>query len=334
MKKYLFLCLIVLFWSCSDSEPTEKRINGNALGTTFQIIYYDSLEEEDLDKAMDSLFKTVNNSLSTYQSDSDISKINAGDSSVVVDEMFAEVFQLSKKIYDESSGYFDPTVGNLVNAYGFGSKQFSTAVDSTLVDSLSTFVGLNHVKLNTDKTISKSISGVYLEFNSIAKGYCLDRISDYLKNHDINNYLIELGGELVASGSKQPKNTLWVAGIEEPLEDGSRAIAKTVKLKDIAMATSGNYRKFKLDSLTGQKYVHTINPLTGYPEQNDMLSASVFAQTCAEADAYATTFMTLGFKKSKQLLDKLQNVDAYLMYLNGNNEIEVFVTKGIEPYIN
>ena len=334
MKKCLFLLVIFFIWSCNNNDQNEKRISGNALGTTYQIIYFDDLDEEVFTKDMDSLLYAVNSSLSTYQSDSDISKLNAGDTTIVIDDMFTEVFQLSKKIHKESSGYFDPTVGNLVNAYGFGSKKFTTVVDSTVIDSLTTYVGLDKVVLNKNRTISKKHPEVYLEFNSIAKGYCLDRISTYLKEKDISNFLIELGGELVASGSKQPENKLWVAGIEEPLEDGSRAIAKTVKLKDIAMATSGNYRKYKIDSLSGQKYVHTINPLSGFPGQNDMLSASVFAQTCAEADAYATTFMTMGFKKSKQLLDSLQSIDAYLMYLNTDNEIEVYVTKGIEPFIN
>lgn len=333
MKFLLSFCLAIVLVSCKDNSSAEKRITGAALGTTYQVIYFANSSQNDMTIAMDSIFEAVNYSMSTYQDNSLISKINTIDSIIAVDGMFAEVFQLSKEIHKRSDGYFDPTVGNLVNAYGFGAERFKKPVDSTLIDSLKQYVGLETVTLSKGRLITKEHPQTYLEFNAIAKGYCLDRMAIYFDAQGINNYLIELGGELVAKGQKLSTGQAWLAGIEYPNEDGTRSIAKTVKLVNRAMATSGNYRKFKVDEDTGKKYVHTINPKTGYPEYNDMLSASVFAKTCAEADAYATTFMTLGKDKSMSLLKTLEDIDVYFMFLDSNDNIQTYASKGIESQI-
>lgn len=333
MKQFLGCLMLLVLVACSKEETKEQRITGEALGTTYQIIYFGNQDEDVMHQAMDSIFDAVNSSMSTYQDNSLISKINTIDSLIIVDDMFAEVFRLSEEIHELSDGYFDPTVGNLVNAYGFGAERFSKPVDSTLIDSLKQYVGLDKVTLTNKNLILKSHPETYIEFNAIAKGYCLDRMATYFDSRGIENYLIELGGELVGKGSKPTTGKPWLAGIEDPNEDGTRSIAKTVRLKDRAMATSGNYRKFNIDDLTGKKYVHTINPKTGYPEYNDLLSASVFAKTCAEADAFATTFMAMGKDKSLQLLEKLDNVDVYFMYLDENGDIQTYASEGIKEQI-
>ena len=336
MKNILVpITVLLLLVSCNIDRSSETALSGEALGTTYQIKYYALVAARDVESGLDSIFKAVNNSMSTYQKDSDISKINTGDTTIAVDLMFQEVLKLSKRIHKETNGYFDPTVGNLVNAYGFGAERFQKPIDSVQIDSLMQFVGLDNMSLTDGNRIKKTNPKVYLEFNAIAKGYCIDRIAAYLDDKGIKNYLVELGGELIAKGRKQQEdgNMEWVAGIEAPNQDGSRSIAKKVRLKNRAMATSGNYRKYKVDTESGNIYVHTINPLTGYPEINDMISASVFANTCAEADAYATAFMALGFEKSLSTLEKLEEVDVFLMYLNSENKLQTFTSEGIKKEV-
>jgi thiamine biosynthesis lipoprotein len=314
---------------CENSELKEQGYTGEALGTTYQIKFFYSQELE-LNKALDSIFAVMNSSMSTYQADSDISRINSGDSTVTVDENFQEVFQLSNKIYIESDGYFDPTVGKIVNAFGFGPEKGQENVDQEKIDSLLTYVGFNKLKLKVDHRIQKQYPGIYIDFNAIAKGYAVDVVARYLDQKNVRDYLIEIGGELVAKGINRAKDQVWVVGIDDPLQAaGERSLQAAVKLKNRGMATSGNYRKFREDPVTGRAFVHTINPLTGLAERSNLLSASVLAKNCALADGYATAFMAMGLGKSKELVDKLENVDVLLIYAEGNG-VKVFKTEGFE----
>ena len=324
----LFLMLLI---SCEKKQDLMV-LRGEALGTGYQVQFYSS-EEFNAPAKFDSVIAAVNQSMSTYIPTSDISRINSGDTTVVVDNMFKEVLGLSRQVFESTGGYYDPTVGILVNAYGFGPGKAINTLDSVVLDSLRNYVGLDKIKLSNKGTIVKENKAVYLDFNSIAKGYCIDRVGEMLEQNGVTNYLIELGGELRAKGINLDKQKTWAVGIENidaPVED--RGYTRIVNLTDKGMAGSGNYRKFRVDSLTGKKFVHTINPLTGLAERSDILSSTVIANTCAEADAYATAFMALGLEKSKKVLDSINGIEAYLLYAH-HDSTNVYVSKGFEKYL-
>ena len=326
LKLFVLLIFAGMFHSC-EKEPTANVLQGEALGTTYSIKYY-SEEDIPLEKALDSIFERVNQSMSTYREGSDISRLNRNDSLVRVDSLFQNVFKLSEKVYQESEGYFDPTVGKLVNFYGFGPEKEEITIDSVRIDSLRQYVGLDKIRITSEGEVKKDIPGIYIDFNAIAKGYTIDLIGHYLDSKKVNNYLVELGGELLARGENLEKQAVWTVGVDDPSQTEERTLTAAVQLKDRAMATSGNYRKNRLDPKTGKMYVHTVNPLTGYAEKSDVLSASVLAENCALADAYATAFMAMGLERSKEMLSKTEGVDVYLIYAGENGSIEEFTTPG------
>jgi thiamine biosynthesis lipoprotein len=331
MKRYLFLLLIsILSWSCSEDSPQKYSVSGAALGTTYHISYF-SEAELDVETSLDSIFRVINNSMSTYQQDSDISRINNGATGNVVDSNFVEVFKSSEKIFEESEGYFDPTVGLLVNAYGFGPEGYTENPQDREIDSLMQYVGFNKIKLTSDRRIKKEHPDVYLDFNAIAKGYAIDVIALYFDKNKVDNYLIELGGELVGEGRNIHSDSPWRVAIDDPRqEEGDRTFQTVLALKNRALATSGNYRKFREDTLARKAYVHTINPLTGKAQQSNLLSASVLAENCTLADGYATAFMALGLEKSKEMLERIEGVDVYFIYAEGENEITVYASEGFK----
>lgn len=330
MKKLIFIPLLLLFIFCEKKEATHRFLQGEAFGTTYNIQFY-SENDIDFKKGLDSVIDAVNHSVSTYIPDSDISKVNKGDSTIVVDSIFREVFEISAEVNKKTNGYFDPTIGVLRNAYGFGDVKPLKEIDSTTLDSLMKYVGFHKVKIKSDGTISKEYPQIYFDFNAVAKGFGIDCLGRYLESKGVTNYLIELGGEILAKGENIQKGQEWVVGIEAvDSELENRSFEATVKLKNVGMASSGNYRKFRIDSLTGKKYVHTLNPLTGSAEMSDVTSSTVIAPTCGVADAYATSFMALGLEKSKELLKSLPNVEAYLTYTDSLNQHRVFVTDGFK----
>lgn len=330
MKKILVLLFLGLVISCGKNSPVHSYFEGEAFGTGFHIQVY-SKDKLDLKKGVDSVVATVNQSLSTYIPNSDISKINRGDSKVVVDSIFREVFLLSAEVNRKTNGYFDPTIGVLRNAYGFGDIKPLENFNEKTLDSLMQYVGFQKVKLKEDGTIGKEFPQIYFDFNAVAKGSGIDCIGRYLESQGITDYLIELGGEILTKGTNLDKDQSWTVGIETPesnLED--RSFKEAVMLKNVGMASSGNYRKFRVDSLTGKKFVHTINPLTGSAEMSDVTSATVIAPTCGEADAYATAFMALGFEKSKQVLIGLSQIEVYLTYTDSLNNHATFISDGFK----
>ena len=333
MKKLVTLLTLFFLLSCGNKIPQRFVNQGEAFGTTYSIQTY-SLKKIELEKGIDSVIYVVNKSVSIYLPKSDISKINKGDTSIIVDKIFEDNFNISAEIHKKTQGYFDPTIGVLRNAYGFGDTKPLKKIDSNTLDSLLQYVGFNKVKLTSENKISKQYPEIYFDFNAVAKGYGIDQIGNYLESKGISNYLIELGGEILAKGKNIDKNKPWVVGIENvdsQLED--RSYSSIVSLQNEAMAASGNYRKFRIDSLTGKKYVHTLNPITGSAEKSDVTSATVIASTCAVADAYATSFMALGLERSKEVLKTLSGIEAYLTYNNENNKEMVFVTEGFKTHL-
>ncbi|MBT5290127.1 MAG: FAD:protein FMN transferase [Flavobacterium sp.] len=323
MKKAFFIFLfssLFTLTSCKNEINTPIKLQGFVFGTSYNIIYYDvgiSFEEEIIQ-----LFEDINNSISTYIPTSDISRINSGDSGVIVDAYFKEIFSKSERIFKETKGYFDPTVGNLVNAWGFGPEKPLNNLDSSRVKDLMKFVGFDKVTIENNQVIKK-YSETYFDFNSIGKGYGLDIIARFLESKKVANYLIEIGGEVRVKGTK-PEGKIWTVQLENPNTDGSRSAYTYLQLTNSSMASSGNYRKFRM-APTGEKYVHTINPKTGFALESNLLAATVIAELdCADVDAYATSFMAMGLEKTVKFLEDKPHLKVVLIYVNEAGDLAEF----------
>jgi thiamine biosynthesis lipoprotein len=331
IKRFFLLLFLYVFISCND-KPKPQVYSGNALGTTFTIQFFAN-EEVKLASSIDSTFSVLNASLSTYIPTSDISRINQGDTSVVVDHQFVDNFLASKKIFKETDGFFDPSVGLLVNAYGFGPIKYNLDISNPkILDSLMQYVGLDHIQLKETNQLIFT-PGVFLDFNAIAKGYSVDRLGVLLENNGVENYLVEVGGELVGKGLNLANMSSWRVGIDEPIENASdRSFSTVIELNGYGMATSGNYRKFSVDE-QGNKFVHTIDPKTGLSTKSDVLSATVIAKTCMEADAYATAFMAMGSEKAIEFLQSQPHIFA-LLYIANGDETEIFKSTGLDFFLS
>lgn len=327
----MFLILQCAGCGTGGTKWVKNVSTGAALGTSYNITYL-STSELNFEREIDSLFHVLNQSMSTYLPTSDISRINAGDTTVVVDGMFREVFGLSARVFEATEGYFDPTVGVLVNAWGFGPGQ-ELKMDSTKVDSLLDYVGFNKVSIGLDHRIKKADPAIYFDFNAIAKGYAVDRLAALLRNKGIANFLVEVGGELVAQGENRIKEKRWVVAIDDPVIKESRTFKRTLYMKDVAMASSGNYRKFKIDPESGAKYVHTIDPKSGYTKNSNILATSVMASDCATADAFATAFMAMDLEKTKTILAQHKELEGYVIYLDPKGNVLEYMTSGFKENI-
>lgn len=325
MKQTAILFLLFLALSCKK-QPQLLKVSGPVFGTGYSIQYY-NLDGKSYNTQFDSLFNVVNQSMSNYIPESDISKLNRNED-VTVDQHFKTVFKAAKQIYRETEGVLDPTIGRLVNAWNFGSENNKTVLDSVKIDSLMRFVGLNRIGLVENKI--KKPKQSFIDFNAIAKGYGVDVIADFLDSKNIKNYLVDIGGELRAKGLNLNKQNGWTVGIEDPNFDGSQSYNNTLILKDQAMATSGTYRKFKIDE-NGNKYAHIINTKTGYPSKTNILSVSVLAETCMMADGYATAFQAMGLDKADYFLSKHPELKAYFIFENKNQELEAKAFNGFKP---
>lgn len=307
-----------------------RAFYGNAFGTTYAIKCYSTVDVAQLQAKVDSLVQQVNASISTYDPESLISQINRGDSAVVADEYFKEVLNLSREVNKATFGFFDPTVGSIGNALGFGPKRFSNIPDDHVLDSLCQFVGLELVTIDTSRGTIDMPKGVYLDFNAIGKGYGIDVIGRYLEEIGITDYLVEVGGEIRAIGQNKAKNKPWIIGIESPeVEQDGRSIDKVLAIQNQSLASSGNYRKFRIDTASGRKFVHTINPLTCRAEENSITSASVWAPTCAEADAYATAIMAMGLERARSLIADRPDLSVYFTYHNDQHQPQWFATPDV-----
>ena len=325
MKKCFLALLAIVLVSCNSKKELQiVQIEGFVFGTTYHITFLNE-EPNTFQKSIDSVFHLMNKSLSTYLPTSDISKVNNGDTTVVIDAYLEEVLQKSKRIYAATDGYFDPTVGNLVNAYGFGAKRLKKEMDSATVLNMMNLVGFDKITVKNKKVI-KSDPQIYFDFNSIAKGFGVDVVGRLLETKKISNYLVEIGGEIRARG-KNKKGQFWTVAIEKPNTDGSQSFQTTIRLENESMATSGNYRKFRITK-EGKKYVHTVNPKTGFASESNLLSASVISQSdCADVDAYATAFMAMGLEKTMRFLKNNPEVHVVLLFLDSNGKIQEYNSK-------
>ncbi len=326
-KTVLLLVFLAVLSACRHTA--EKRFAGNALGTTYHIIIQGK-GKRITKKDIENTIRELNLSLSTYISNSLISAVNRGEKRKA-DKHFRYVYEQAYKIYRETDGLYDPTVGILVNAWGFGPGKPVPDLekDSAKVDSLLHYVGFDKVKILSDGTIVKQFPAVFIDFNSIAKGYVIDQVGETIRNKGYRNYLVEIGGEVLAKGRNIKEDRPWVIGIDYPVPGAGSEIAE-IELTDRAVATSGNYRKFHIDKKTGRKFVHTINTKTGYPAVSHLLSASVLAPTCTEADGWATACMASGLEKSKSYLLKHKELDGVLIYADSTGNIKIWHTPGMD----
>jgi thiamine biosynthesis lipoprotein len=329
---FIVILLLFSFFSCRQSQDISVYyLEGNALGTTYHITAIRNQNTEKLsNKDIDSVITAVDNSLSTYQPNSLISQINKG-KVLKLDRQFIDVYQAAETIYKETNGLYDPTIGILVNAWGFGpgKKILGIEQDSTIVDSLMKFVGYKYLNIDKDGFLKKKYPQIYIDYNSIAKGYAIDRVGQMLQKKRFVNFLVEIGGEVLARGKNLSKNRDWLVAVDNPdRKNGHKYISK-ISLHNQAMATSGNYRKYYIDKKTGKKYVHTIDPKTGYPAIRHLLSASIIADNCTMADGYATACMVMGLDASKKFLNKHPELQAFLVYSDEKGNIKTYKTNGI-----
>jgi len=269
-------------------------------------------------------------SVSSWEPASVISRINNGEEGVICDSVFINTYILARKVAMESNGAFDYTIGPLVNAWGFGFED-RQKVDQAMVDSLLPLVDYHYVRLEGDRII-KEIDGIKFDFNAVAQGYSVDLVGDFLASKGINNFLVDIGGEVLAIGEK-PLEGPWIVGIEKPSENeySDRTLEATLELKDRALATSGNYRKFYEED--GIRYSHTIDPETGYPVTHSLLSVSVITTDAGTADAWATAFMVMGLENAKKILENRDGLEAFFIYSGEEGFLMTYATEGMKQLL-
>ena len=323
--------LILFFFVLTSSNISQDKFLvtniGKAQGTYYNIKYV-SNSNIDYQNKIDSILNKIDQSLSIYDSTSLISQLNE-DNFVKADMYLIDVYNVANKVYLETDGYFDCSSFPIINEWGFYKNKKNEYVDSLKIIKLLNYVGFNKVKLDTN---SISFPDKYsVDFNSLAQGYTVDIIGQFLRSKNINNYLIELGGELLAKG-KNINSKTWVVGVEKPNEkiDFTDRFQFIVSLENKSLATSGSYRNYiEKDSI---KYSHIINPKTGFPSLNTLLSVTVIHEDCIYADAYATAFMAMGLEKTLDFISNRDDIDIFLIYSN-SSKLETFSSDYFKNYI-
>ena len=330
MRNFIFFSFFILFiiilWNSLEEKKHLIKIRGITMGNISYNIKYLSKEKINYKSEIDSILVDFNNSLSTYISDSELSKFNNVDTLFNISNELYTILKFSDKIYRITKGAFDPTIGKLVNLWGFGPTKILETPDSLKVIETLKNVGFDQIYFDNKIAIRNNLN-IYLDFSAIAKGYAVDIIAEFFDN---KNFMIEIGGEVRCSGFNENKN--WIIGNNDPLEKNLNLPFASVSLVDRSLATSGNYRNFYRKN--NKVISHTIDPRTGFSSNSNILSASVFYKSCIEADAYATAFMVLGKNKSIQIIEKNKDLDGFLVYLDENGNIKNYVSKGIEKHIN
>lgn len=325
----------LLLYACNRGvAPVAIKIQGETQGTYYSITYYDTLHR-DFTQQIDSILEAVDNSVSVYKPNSVISRLNRNEE-ILPDEIFTANLNIAYQVSKASNGAFDCTIGNLIEAWGWGfSKRDS--ITPELIDSLKAISGYERVSIGADGRLVKDDPSITINFNAIAQGYTSDLIAQFLTAKGVTDFLVDVGGELVASGQK-PDGTLWNIGIELPSEESadiisldSRPVKALLTITGKGIATSGNYRKFYVED--GLKFSHTIDPKTGYPVTHSMLSATVVAENATLADAWATAFMVLGMEESKKFLKKHPELEAYFIYSDEKGIDHTWISPGLKESI-
>ena len=329
--RIILLSMVSFFLlSCSNlkEDNNEYQYNeGEIFGTYYHIQYkFNKNIKEEIDLSL----KEVDLSLSTYKLESVISRIN-NNQNVKLDQHFINVFKKGQKVSEQTNGAFDMTVANLVNVWGFGFKKMEFP-DSSIVDSLLQYVDYTKIKL-TDNIIIKSKPNYMIDASAIAKGYGVDVVADLLESYNINDYLIEIGGEIRLKGNSS-KEKKWTIGIDKPKDafySTDNEVQEIIALDNGAIATSGDYRQFYYKN--GRKYSHTINPKTGYPVSHNVLSATVYTKECALSDAYATALMVMELDSTKNFALKHPELGIYLIYAIDSTNNKVWMNNKFQELV-
>ena len=307
--------------SVSNPPPVRKFVlSGQGQGTTYQVIYY-SADSIVTKKQIDSIIDKIDSSLSLYKPYSLINKFNQSDSGMVIDEHFLTVLKKSLTTYRETNGLFDVTVQPLVQAWGFGAKPVTGLPDSAAIRLIKNCVGSDYLRVSGNKVVKKKPC-IKVDLNGIAQGYTVDLIAELLDQNGLANYMVELGGEIKVKGRRQPGNEKMRIGIETPGEDEfERSIMqKVISIDEGAVTTSGNYRRyFESD---GKKITHLIDPITGYPVQNELICITVYAKDAMTADAVDNALMVMGLQKAMEFVDKTNGLAAHFIYREKDGSIK------------
>ncbi|MBQ4399546.1 MAG: FAD:protein FMN transferase [Bacteroidales bacterium] len=323
MKRLAILFgIIVLLTSC-NRQPKKIMLQGEAQGSYYAITYYDE-QERNFQHEIDSIFHAVDVSVNLWVDTSVISKVNRNED-VTLDSIFVDNFGIAQEAAALSGGYFDPTISPIVAAWGFSYKH-GDSITPQLIDSLKQLVDYRKVRIENGMVVKEN-PAMTLDFNAIAQGYTSDLIASFLDSRGIKNYLVDTGGEIMARGAK-PNGQPWIVGIEKPADnwDSEQVVHTRIALRDKGLVTSGSTRKYV--ERNGKRYSHCIDPNTGYPVEHQVLSVTVMANSSVWADALASICMVMGMEKSLPLIESMDDVEAYYIYVNENNELETFATEG------
>lgn len=322
----LLAAIMIVWWWRQRGTHEPIRIEGETMGTTYHITYFDS-EKRNFKPSVDSLLVLVNQSINTYNPNSEVSLFNKSNGAFQFQLPYLlPPIRKAREVFAASQGAFDPTVMPLVNLWGFGWKKVDRP-DTSKIDSLRNFIGFEKISFNED-SVWKSDARAQLDFGGIGQGYGADVITDFLKSKGIVNMLVELGGEGMACGINLQSGKPWELGILDPESTRENQFFKAyISLSDKSFTTSGNYFNYRI--VDEKKYSHTIDPLTGYPAQRAILSASVFSGDATSADAWGTAFMVMGHEKGIELLKKHTELDALLIYTGADGTIQTYATPGI-----
>jgi FAD:protein FMN transferase len=330
MKLRIIILLFVVLGLSGCHKPAKYFYNeGNIYGTIYHFIY-ESPEGKDLHEEIKLKLKGYNKTFSTFDSTSIISKVNRN-LPVELNEIFLKCFKRAMEISEITDGAFDITAGPMVNAWGFGPEARQKMTENK-IDSLKQITGYHKVKLR-DGVIVKDNPNMKLDMSAIAKGYTSDLIAEFLSSKGCENYLVEIGGEVVAKG-KNERGRTWTIGISKPDESvffAANEIQAKVKMAHHALATSGNYRNFYVEE--GKKYAHTINPKTGYPVQHSLLSTTVLTDNCMDADAFATAFMVLGLEESIRIAAHFSGLKVYFIYADEGGMNQVYMSDNFREHL-
>ncbi len=326
---FVFIAVVFLSSCHNGGERAFLYLDGFTQGTSYYIAY-NSPDSIDYHEDIKELFAYIDNSMSIYNPGSVISAVNRSEPGIRPDDYFVAVFERAMEISEKTGGAFDITVGPLVNAWGFGFTEREN-ITPELVDSILGFTGWHKVRLE-DGLIVKDDERIMLDMNAIAKGYTVDVVARFFDSRGINDYMIEVGGEIRVKGTNR-NDQLWRIGIDKPVDDPaamSRELQEVLHLTGASLATSGNYRRFYIED--GQRFAHTIDPSTGYPVRHNLLSATVVTTTAMDADAFATAFMVMGLEESMEFASSHPDIEAYFIYdINGMSAVAH--TDGIKDMI-
>ena len=325
----IFLILLVAGTIFILSRSKYQTSQGEIFGTTYHVRYNST---QNLDKEIEQELFRVDTIFSLFKENSLLSRFNRGEDKGKGNTLFAEVIKLSLEISNETEGAFDITVAPLVNAWGFGFKN-KQPLSNKQVDSLQKLVGYQHLSFNGIE-LTKDIPNLQIDCGAIAKGYAVDRIAKLLSDKGCQNYMVEIGGEVVVKGNND-KGEKWKIGINKPTQHAlptEEDLQTLLSLTNCGIATSGNYRNFYIKD--GKKYAHSIDPKTGYPVQHSLLSATVITQSCAKSDALATAFMVMGLDKAKAFVETHKDIQVYFIYADEKGNYQVWMSDGMKPLID